>query len=83
MNKIYAEQTVSISELKKSPAKVIAESENKYTAILNHNTPVAYIVPASLFEKMLEKIDDNIFSKSVQKRLNEKNKIVEVDIEKI
>jgi len=83
VNKIYAEQTVSISELKKSPKKVIEESKNKYTAILNHNTSVAYLVPASLFEKILEKIDDDIFSKSVQKRLNEKNKTVEVDIEKI
>ncbi len=83
MNKIYAEQATSISELKKSPTKIIEKSGNQSTVILNHNQPSAYLVPKILFERMMDIINDYMLSKSAQKRLNEKNKIVEVDIEEL
>ena len=83
MNKIYAEQATSISELKRSPTRVIEKSGNQSTVILNHNQPSAYLVPKLLFEKMMNIIDDYMLSKSVQKRLGENNKIVAVDIEEL
>lgn len=80
MNKIYADQAVSISELRKSPSKIVSLSGNKPTAILNHNEPSAYLVPRELFEKMMDIIDDYTLSKKVQSRLKENNRVVKVSL---
>ncbi len=47
MKKIYANTTVSVSELRKAPMAVVEGSQGDAVAILNRNEPVAYLVPAS------------------------------------
>jgi antitoxin StbD len=49
MDRIYARASVSISELKKNPSRIINEAEGSPVAILNHNKPSAYIIPAEAF----------------------------------
>lgn len=83
MNKLYASQTVSISELKKSPSKVVELSGNEPTAVLNHNEPSAYLVPRRLFEKMMDIIDDYNLNKEVKSRINENNRSVKVSIDEL
>ncbi|MFO8062721.1 MAG: type II toxin-antitoxin system prevent-host-death family antitoxin [bacterium] len=80
MNRLRAEQTVSISELKKSPSKVIESSGNEPTVILNHNEPSAYLVPRKLFERIMDALDDYGLSKEVQSRVKEGNKSLKVSI---
>ena len=80
MNKLYANQTVSISELKKSPSRVIESSGNKPTAILSHNKPSAYLVPSKVFEIIMDIMDDYLLSKELQTRMDEGNESVEVNI---
>lgn len=54
MNPIKANYAVSVSELKKNPSGVIQKSNKarQVVAILNHNVPESYLVPARIFEKL-------------------------------
>ena len=83
MRAIYANFTASITELKKSPTALLEQSDNEPIAILNHNRPTAYLVPAKTFEKLMEMIDENLLSKEVQKRLNENYAPIKVDLNEL
>jgi antitoxin StbD len=72
MNYLLAKSSVSITDLKKNPSAIIREAEGAPVAILNHNRPSAYIVPADTFEAMLEKLDDLEIARIVKERKKEK-----------
>jgi len=55
---ILATMTASISELKKNPMGTVETGEGGAVAILNHNTPAFYCVPAALYEVMMERLED-------------------------
>jgi antitoxin StbD len=57
-NHIYAATTASVSELKKNPMGTVAAGEGFPVAILNHNEPAFYCVPAKAYEAMLERLED-------------------------
>ena len=67
MRSIYAEKSVSISELKRSPSGVIKKAGKEAIAVLNHNVPNAYIVPSETYEKLMRLLDDCILSKRGEK----------------
>ena len=46
MESVLASCSASISELKKNPSALIDKSDGEPIAILNHNRPTAYLVPA-------------------------------------
>jgi antitoxin StbD len=79
MDYLVAKSSVSITDLKKNPSAVIKEAEGAPVAILNHNRPSAYLVPADTFEAMLEKLDDLEIRKTVRKRQSEKSIPVSLD----
>lgn len=58
MKRILAEVAVSISELKKSSTRVMADAAGLPVAVLDRNCVVTYLVPAELYEQMLERLDD-------------------------
>ena len=58
MRQIFADYSASISELKKNPSSLITSSHGSAIAVLNHNTPTAYLVPAKTYENMIELIDE-------------------------
>ena len=58
MEMVYADASVSITELKKNPSAIIEQAEGFPVAILNHNKPAAYLVPAATFEALLDKLED-------------------------
>jgi len=58
MESILANFSVSISELKKNPSALIEQSGGDPIAILNHNRPTAYLVPAETYEALLEQIEN-------------------------
>ena len=41
-----------------TPEKTIAASNGEPIAILNHNKPTAYLIPAKTYEELLENIED-------------------------
>lgn len=71
MELLYTNASVSISELKKNPTAVIEEADGFPVAVLNHNKPAAYLVPAVAFEAMMEKLDDIDLAKLVKERAHE------------
>lgn len=55
---ILSATAASISELKRNPMGTVAAGEGFPVAILNRNEPAFYCVPATVFEAMLERLDD-------------------------
>jgi antitoxin StbD len=78
-NTIFASTTVSITELRRNPGAVIEEAGGMPVAILNHNRPAAYLVPAEAFEAMLEKLEDVDLAELVRQRRGGKTVKVSLD----
>ena len=68
MKQVLADFSASISELKKNPTALLNEADGAPVAILNHNVPSAYLVPASTYEWMMSILDDYELGKIVKKR---------------
>ena len=84
MQPILANYTASITELKKSPTQLLKDAGDEAVAILNHNVASAYLVPSSLYEKMMDIIDDYHLSKIVDERLDYKEEdLIEVSIDEL
>ena len=81
MQPILANYTASITELKKSPTQLIQEAGDEAIAILNHNVASAYLVPAQLYEKLMDIVDDYQLRKIVEERLNDKEEPIRVNID--
>lgn len=83
MKTVLANCSASISELKKNPSALIDEAEGEPIAILNHNRPTAYLVPAATYETIMEKLEDYQLGLLVKERQNEKIAAVDVDIDEL
>lgn len=81
MKTILANCSASISELKKNPSALIEQSQGEPIAILNHNRPTAYLVPAETYERIMERLEDFQLGLIVKERQNEKISAVEVNID--
>ncbi len=81
MRQILTDCTASISELKKNPTALLAESAGAPIAILNHNKPAAYLVPAETYEWLMDMLDDQSLSKQVEARRKDKDKAVRVSLD--
>lgn len=57
-NRIFSEAAVSISELKKNPMAAVDSGNGFPIAVLNRNKTVFYCVPATVYETMLDRLDD-------------------------
>jgi antitoxin StbD len=57
-NIILAETTASVSELKKNPMGTVAAGDGFPVAILNHNEPAFYCVPAKAYEALMDRLED-------------------------
>jgi len=80
MEIILSNFSASISELKKNPSALLRKSEGSPIAILNHNTPAAYLISAETYEWLLNRIEDIELTQIVKDRLSEKEHAIEVDI---
>jgi antitoxin StbD len=81
MESVLASCSASISELKKNPSALIEKSDGQPIAILNHNRPTAYLVPAETYEQLMEKLEDLQLGIIVKERQHEKISAVEVSLE--
>jgi antitoxin StbD len=78
-NRILAETSASISELKRNPMGTVAAGEGFPVAILNHNEPAFYCVPALAFEAMLDRLEDLELNALADARTGEA--VIPVDID--
>jgi antitoxin StbD len=79
MQNIFASASVSISELKKNPNAVIGAADGAPVAVLVHNKPTAYLVPAATFQQMMEQLEDAELAALVQARKRERSVKVTLD----
>lgn len=81
MYQVLADYSVSISELKKNPSSLLLKASGSPIAVLNHNKPAAYLVPAETYEAMMEILADYELSKVVESRLEDKDQAIEVSLD--
>lgn len=77
-NIILSDTSASVSELKKNPMATVSAGNGFPVAILNRNQPAFYCVPAALYEKMLDALDDQELIKLVTERNNQP--LLDVDL---
>lgn len=58
MEQIFATQTVTVTELKRNYAAVLREAEGEAVAVLNKNKPESYLVPAGVYQYLIERLED-------------------------
>lgn len=81
MRQVLADCSASISELKKNPTALLNEADGSAIAILNHNKPAAYLVPAETYEFLMDMIDDYELSKLLDSRRGDLSEAVEVNLD--
>lgn len=79
LNQVLSRYVASISDLKKNPMETVGNGQGEVVAILNRNTPAFYCVPAELYEKMMDLIDDQELLKIAAERENEPTVKVTID----
>lgn len=83
METLLTDLTISMSDFKKNPAKVLREAGDRPVAVLNHNKAAFYLIEPGLFETMLEDLADLRITPLLRSRLAERDKAVEVDIDTV
>jgi len=53
MEQLLATRSVSITELKRSPSAIIEQAGDEAIAVLNHNRPAAYLIPAAMYMRQM------------------------------
>jgi len=81
MNQVLSNFSASISELKKNPTALLNNAQGAPIAILNHNIPSAYLVPAETYAWLIDKLDDYELAALVMARQSEKKAAITVDID--
>lgn len=79
METILSDASVSVTELKRNPSAVIEAAEDAPVAVLVHNKPSAYLVPAATYQRMVERLEDLELAEIVRARANERRIKVTLD----
>jgi len=79
MDTVLSHFAVSVTELKRNYAGILKEADDAPIAVLNHNRPEAYLLPAGHYERLMAHIEDLEDAKLVRERSD--GPFVEVDID--
>jgi len=79
LDPLLAGSSISITEFKKNPSAAIAAAGGFPVAILNHNKPSAYLVPADAWAELVERLEDAELAALVRDRAQEKPVRVRLD----
>lgn len=78
---ILSDVAVSVSDLKRNPAAVIAAASEQQVAILNRNRPVAYVISPEAWEALLDALEELEDIKLVGERMEEIDSAIPVELE--
>ena len=78
---IHAKTTVSMTDLRRNPRKIMEIARDLPVAVLNHNKPEAYLLSAKAYEALLNLIDDLTLIKTIKARKG--GKTVKVKLEQL
>ena len=68
MDTILSSITVSVTELKRNFADILKKADDCPVAVLNHNRPEAYLLPAAHYERLMAYLEDLEDAKLVRER---------------
>lgn len=85
METLLTDLTVSMSDFKKNPAKVLREAKAQPVAVLNHNKAAFYMIEPALFEALIDEVEDAQLLPMLKARIASaaKGHYTEVDIDDI
>ncbi|MCX7067551.1 MAG: plasmid stabilization protein [Methylococcales bacterium] len=73
---ILSETAASLLELKNDPLAIVAAGDGFPVAILDHDEPAFYCIPARTFETLMDKLEDMELAAIVESRKSQ----AEVDV---
>jgi antitoxin StbD len=68
MDAVLSHFAVSVTELKRNYADILKRADDAPIAVLNHNRPEAYLLPASHYERLMAYLEDLEDAKLVRER---------------
>ena len=83
MKTLLTDLTVSMSDFKKNPAKVLRDAGARPVAVLNHNKAAFYMVEPALFAALIDQLADASLMPLLIERLAQRSQAIEVDIDAI
>lgn len=85
MQSLLTDLTISMSDFKKNPAKVLRDAKTQPVAVLSHNKAAFYMVDPVLFEALIDEVEDAQLLPMLKARIASaaKGRYVEVDIDSI
>ncbi len=81
MHQVLADFSVSISELKKNPSALLSQANGSPIAVLNHNKPAAYLIPAETYEALMDMLEDYELAQLVEERRGSKDQAITVSLD--
>lgn len=81
MDTILSSITVSVTELKRNFADILKQADDCPVAVLNHNRPEAYLLPAAHYERLMAYLEDLEDAKLVRERAD--GPFVEVSLDEL
>jgi antitoxin StbD len=83
MKPVLSTCSASIAELRHDPVAVLSAAGGAPVAILNHNEPAAYLVPAATYEWLMDRFEDAELAEIVRERQPQLGEAVEVDLDEL
>lgn len=68
MDAVLSSLAVSVTELKRNYAGILKQADDAPVAVLNHNRPEAYLLPAGHYERLMAYLEDLEDAKLVRER---------------
>jgi antitoxin StbD len=83
MQSLLTNLTISMSDFKKNPAKVLRDAGDEPVAVLNHNKAAFYLIDPTLFEALIDEVEDAQLMPLLRQRIANAEKgnykIVDID----
>lgn len=83
MEEILANMTVSISEFKDNPSKVVREAEGNVFCVLTNNKPAFYVVTPARWEEIMDDLEDYALMPQIIEHYRNGGKTIRVDLNDI
>ena len=85
MQSLLTDLTISMSDFKKNPAKVLRDAKTQPVAVLSHNKAAFYMVDPLLFEALIDEVEDAQLLPMLRARIASaaKGRYIEVDIDSV
>lgn len=71
VNQIFSRYVTSISDFQQNPLEAMNNANGETVAVLSQDKPAFYCIPSSLYEQMLEMLEDQALIQLVEERENE------------